>query len=44
MTDEARTLWDAEAEAFDDAADHGLRDPDVYRAWKDLLLLMEDEA
>ena len=38
MTDEARTLWDAEAEAFDDAADHGLRDPDVYRAWKDLLL------
>ena len=38
MTDEARTLWDAEAEAFDDAADHGLRDPDVRRAWAQLLL------
>jgi ubiquinone/menaquinone biosynthesis C-methylase UbiE len=38
MTDNARALWDAEAEAFDDAADHGLRDPDVRRAWADLLL------
>jgi SAM-dependent methyltransferase len=38
MTEDSRTLWDAEAAAFDDAADHGLRDPDVRRAWADLLL------
>lgn len=38
MTDEARALWDAEAERFDDAADHGLRDPRTRRAWADLLL------
>ena len=38
MTDDARALWDAEAETFDDAADHGLRDPVVRRAWADLLL------
>jgi len=38
MTNDARALWDAEAEAFDDAADHGLRDPEVHRAWADLLL------
>lgn len=38
MTDDARSLWDAEAEAFDDAPDHGLRDPEVRRAWIDLLL------
>jgi ubiquinone/menaquinone biosynthesis C-methylase UbiE len=31
-------LWDREAETFDDAADHGLRDPAVRRAWADLLL------
>ena len=30
-------LWDAEAATFDEAADHGLRDPDVRRAWRDLL-------
>lgn len=29
--------WDAEAESFDDAADHGLRDPAVRTAWGDLL-------
>jgi ubiquinone/menaquinone biosynthesis C-methylase UbiE len=38
VTDDARRLWDAEAEAFDDAADHGLTDPAVRRAWADLLL------
>jgi hypothetical protein len=27
-------LWDAEAEAFDEAADHGLRDPGVRAAWR----------
>jgi SAM-dependent methyltransferase len=31
-------LWDAEATTFDEAADHGLRDPAVRAAWRDLLL------
>jgi SAM-dependent methyltransferase len=35
---DAIDLWDAEAPAFDDAADHGLRDPAVRSAWRDLLL------
>jgi ubiquinone/menaquinone biosynthesis C-methylase UbiE len=30
--------WDAEAEGFDEPADHGLRDPAVRRAWRRLLL------
>ena len=30
--------WDREAETFDEAADHGLRDPEVRRAWRELLL------
>jgi len=30
--------WDAEAEAFDEPADHGLRDPAVRDAWRELLL------
>jgi SAM-dependent methyltransferase len=30
--------WDAEAESFDEAADHGLRDPRVREAWRRLLL------
>lgn len=30
-------LWDAEAEAFDDEPDHGLRDPAVREAWRVLL-------
>jgi ubiquinone/menaquinone biosynthesis C-methylase UbiE len=38
VSEGARSLWDAEAEVFDDAADHGLRDPEVRRAWADLLL------
>lgn len=42
MTDDARSLWDAEAESFDDAADHGLQDPVVRRAWADLLLPLID--
>ena len=33
-----RDLWDAEAVTFDDAADHGLRDPRVREAWRALLL------
>ena len=42
MTEDARSLWDAEAETFDDAADHGLSDPDVRRAWVNLLLPLID--
>lgn len=38
MDDDASARWDREAEAFDDAADHGLRDPVVREAWSDLLL------
>jgi len=30
--------WDAEADAFDEPADHGLRDPAVRRTWRELLL------
>lgn len=32
------SLWDAEAPDFDEAADHGLRDPDVRETWRRLLL------
>ncbi len=31
-------LWDSAAETFDEAADHGLADPTVRAAWRDLLL------
>ena len=31
-------LWNDEAATFDEAADHGLRDPAVRTAWRDLLL------
>jgi ubiquinone/menaquinone biosynthesis C-methylase UbiE len=31
-------MWDAEAEAFDEPADHGLLDPEVREAWRTLLL------
>ena len=31
-------LWDAEADAFDQPADHGLRDPAVRQTWRALLL------
>jgi len=30
--------WDSAAATFDNAADHGLRDPLVRRAWRDLLV------
>ena len=36
--DQVRATWDAEAATFDDEPDHGLRDPEVRRAWRDLLL------
>ncbi|MGI8645658.1 MAG: class I SAM-dependent methyltransferase [Nocardioides sp.] len=36
--DEDIAMWDDEAATFDEAADHGLRDPAVRAAWRDLLL------
>ncbi|MEV0906390.1 class I SAM-dependent methyltransferase [Streptomyces hokutonensis] len=32
---EANVDWDAEARTFDEEADHGLRDPEIRRAWAD---------
>jgi len=37
MASDAENLWDAYAAEFDDAADHGLRDPDVRLAWDELI-------
>lgn len=37
MAEQASESWDAEAATFDDAPDHGLRDPDLRAAWMDLL-------
>jgi SAM-dependent methyltransferase len=36
--DDTRALWDEEAQTFDEAADHGLRDPAVRAAWRSLML------
>lgn len=36
-TRDAIDLWDAEAPTFDDATDHGLRDPAVRLRWRGLL-------
>lgn len=41
---EARAYWDAEAAEFDEAADHGLRDPQVRVAWDRLLRAHLPEA
>lgn len=38
MSDEVREFWDGEAPRFDEEPDHGLRDPQVRAAWRDLLL------
>jgi SAM-dependent methyltransferase len=39
MTDEfSAAYWDSQADAFDEEADHGLRDPRVRDAWRRLLL------
>lgn len=35
---EERRYWDREASTFDNEADHGLHDPVVRSAWRDLLL------
>ncbi|WP_196804147.1 hypothetical protein [Marmoricola sp. URHB0036] len=37
-TAEEIEAWDAEADTFDEPADHGLRDPGVRAAWRRLLL------
>jgi SAM-dependent methyltransferase len=36
--DDPVELWNDEAVRFDDAADHGLRDPAVRASWRELLL------
>lgn len=33
-----REEWDREAAGYDESPDHGLRDPSVRQAWRDLLL------
>ncbi len=38
MTRAGIDLWDSAAATFDEAADHGLRDPVVRAAWRELLL------
>ncbi len=42
MSDPAKgrlaAFWDSQADAFDNEADHGLRDPRVRDAWRQLLL------
>ena len=38
MTSDAIRLWDDEAAGFDEPADHGLRDPAVRDAWREVLL------
>lgn len=43
FTDAARE-WDAYANEFDEAADHGLRDPDVRAAWSRLLVPLLPEG
>lgn len=37
MLEEMRAAWDAEADTFDEATDHGLTDPAVRQAWVALL-------
>ncbi|MBM7784388.1 class I SAM-dependent methyltransferase [Tenggerimyces flavus] len=37
MISDHRAFWNAQAATYDDEADHGLRDPDVRQAWRDLL-------
>jgi SAM-dependent methyltransferase len=38
LIDEIAKYWDEQAAAFDDAPDHGLRDPATRSAWRSLLL------
>ncbi len=41
---EARRFWDAQAPAFDEEPDHGLRDPSVREAWSNFLAACLPEA
>ena len=38
MTEDAEQYWDAQAATFDEAPDHGLRDPGVRARWRAVLL------
>ena len=38
MSDSARAYWEAQAPAFDDEPDHGLRNRPIRDAWRSLLL------
>ena len=40
VTFETQKFWDAQADTFDDEADHGLRDAAVRGAWSRLLLFL----
>lgn len=42
--EDTRRYWDAQAVRFDDEPDHGLRDPRVREAWRQLLLAHLPEA
>ena len=43
-TPEQIAVWDAEARAYDEPADHGLRDPGVRERWRRLLTELLPEA
>jgi ubiquinone/menaquinone biosynthesis C-methylase UbiE len=38
VPDDVRTYWNGQAKSFDDEPDHGLLDPTVRSAWRELLL------
>lgn len=38
MPDSVRTYWDSQARTFDEEPDHGLLQPQIRLAWRDLLL------
>src|SRR5687767_11187994 len=38
MSSDLQATWDAEAATFDDEPDHGLLDPSVRAAWRQVLL------
>lgn len=38
MSEDLSSLWDREAASFDEAPDHGLRDPATRHAWQQLVL------
>lgn len=38
MTSDVERFWDEQAGRFDEEPDHGLRDPEVFACWRELLL------